>query len=68
MKKTTNIYWTPKLHKHPSKDRFITAALQCSVKPLSKAVTSELELMYKQIETHNFKAALKLLSGYLSFH
>ena len=29
----------------------LIAALQCSIKPSSKAVTSLLKLMYKQIET-----------------
>ena len=38
-KKLPNIYWTPKLHKHPSKVRFIINRLQCFVKPLPKAVT-----------------------------
>ena len=47
----SNIYWTPKLHKHPLKARFIVPAPQCSVKPFSKAVTSVLKLVYKQVET-----------------
>ena len=54
-KKRPNNYLTPKLHKHPSKARFIIVAPQCSVKLLSKAVTLVLKLMYKQIETYNFK-------------
>ena len=32
-KKLPNICWTLKLHKHPSKARFIIAARQCHVKP-----------------------------------
>ena len=51
-----NIYWTPKLHKNPSKARFIIAAPKCSVKPLSKAVTAALKLMYKQVENYNYKS------------
>ena len=53
--KTPKIYFIPKLHKHPSKGRFIITAPQCSVKPLSKAIISVLKLMYKQIETCNSK-------------
>ena len=30
-KKRPNNYWTPKLHKHPSKASFIIVAPQCSV-------------------------------------
>ena len=48
-KKIPNIYCNPKLYKHPSKGRFIIVAPQCSVKPLSKAITSVLKLMYKQL-------------------
>ena len=54
-KKLPNIYWAPKIQKHPSKARFIIAAPQCSVKPLSKAVISLLKHMYKQNETFNSK-------------
>ena len=55
----------PKLHKHPSKVRFITVAPQCSVKPLSKVVTSVLKPMFKQIETYNSK--MYYFSGVKSF-
>ena len=34
-----SVYWLPKMHKNPSKARFIIAAPKCSVKPLSKAIT-----------------------------
>ena len=57
-KKLPNIYWTPKLHKHSSTARFIIAAPQRSVKPLSKAVTLVLKLMYKQMETYSPKNVL----------
>ena len=50
-----HMYWLPKLHKTPSKARFIVAATNCSVKPLSKAVTSALKLLYNQIESYNDK-------------
>ena len=42
------------LHEQFSKARYIIAAPQWPVKSLSKAVTSVLKLMYKQIETYNF--------------
>ena len=54
-KKLPNIYWTSKLHKNPLKARLLTAAPQCSVKPLSRAFTWVLKLMYNQIETYNSK-------------
>ena len=50
-----SIYWLPKLHKKPTKSRFIIAAPKCSMKPLSKAITKILKLMYTQIENYNKK-------------
>ena len=55
-----NIYWLPKLHKNPLKFRFIIAAPECSVKPLSKAITSVFRLFYNQIENYNMKCCLLL--------
>ena len=55
-RKVSNIYWTPKLHKHSSKARYIIAAPQCSVKSLSEAVTSVLKLMYKRLENYDSKS------------
>ena len=55
-KQLPHMYWLPKLHKTPSKSRFIVAATHCSVKPLSKAVTAALKLLYKQIESYNDKS------------
>ena len=34
------LYWIPKLHKHPYKQRFIAGSSSCSTKPLSKLLTS----------------------------
>ena len=51
-----HIYWLPKLHKNPIKFRFIIAAPNCSVTPLSKAVTKIFKLFYRQIETYNNKS------------
>ena len=50
------MYWIPKMHKTPSKSRFIVAAPKCSIKPLSKAITSVFKLFYKQIEAYNKKS------------
>ena len=51
-----HIYWLPKMHKNPIKFRFIIAAPKCSIKPLSKAVTSVFKLFYNQIEHYNLKS------------
>ena len=51
-----HIYWLPKLHKNLVKFRFITAAPNCSVKPLSKAITKSFKLFYRQIEKYNAKS------------
>ena len=34
------LYWTPKLHKRPYKQRYIAGAVKCSTKPLSQILTS----------------------------
>lgn len=33
------LYWIPKMHKNPSKQRYIAASHSCSTKPLSKMIT-----------------------------
>ena len=55
-KKFSEIFLTPKLNEYPYKARFIIAALECSSKALSKAVTAALKLMCKHIETYNSKS------------
>ena len=35
-----SLYWIPKLHKDPYKQRFIAGSSRCSTKPLSKLLTS----------------------------
>ena len=35
-----SLYWIPKLHKDPYKQRFIAGSAKCSTKPLSKLLTS----------------------------
>ena len=48
-KKLPHIYWTPKLHKNPLKFHFIIAAPNCSIKPLSKAITKIFRRFYRQV-------------------
>ena len=48
-----NMYWLPKMHKIPSKARFIVAAPVCSIKQLSKVVTTAFKIFFKQIEKYN---------------
>ena len=55
-KQLPHIYWLPKLHKNPIKFRFIIAAPNCSIKPLSKVITKIFRLFYRQIETYNAKS------------
>ena len=51
-----DIYWLPKLHKTPIKARFIIASQKCTVKKLSKDITSIFKLAYNQIDRYNQKA------------
>ena len=51
-----DIYWTPKLHKTPVKFRFIIASKHCTVKTLSKDISSIFSLFNRQIEKYNKKA------------
>ena len=60
-----HMYWLPKLHKSPPKPRFIIAAPNNAVKPLSKAVTSILKLFFHQIEAYHKKC--QYFSGINSF-
>ena len=59
------IYWIPKLHKNPSKARFIIASPISSIKPLTKTVTSVFKLMFNQIQRYNYKC--RYFSGVNSF-
>ena len=60
-----HIYWLPKMHKNPSKFRFIIAAPKCSIKPLNKAITAIFKLLFRQIEKYNQKSYF--YSGVKSF-
>ena len=59
------MYWLPKLHKKPTKARFIIASKHCSTKPLSKAISSVFKLIYQQVESFHKNA--KFLSNYNKF-
>ena len=59
------MYWLPKMHKNPIKARFIVAAPKCSIKPLSKAITSIFKLLITQTESYNKK--LQFFSGVNTF-
>ena len=39
------LYWIPKMHKNPSKQRYIAASHSCSTKPLSQMITLCLKLI-----------------------
>ena len=42
------LYWIPKMHKDPSKQRYIAASARCSTKPLSAILTKCLKLIEGQ--------------------
>ena len=51
-----DIYWLPKLHKNPLKFRFIIASKHCTIKALSKDLSSIFTLFQRRIETYHNKA------------
>jgi hypothetical protein len=55
MSKLPSMHWTPKMHKNPSKSRFILAASFCTTKELAKDITAILKMFYRQIENYNKK-------------
>ena len=56
------LYWIPKMHKSPSKQRYIAASHSCSTKPLSQMITFCLKLI-QQTHSNHCKTILKN-SGY----
>ena len=46
------MYWLPRPCETPSKAMFIVTA-QCFLNPLSKANTSDLKILYKEIEAYH---------------
>ena len=55
------MYWIPKMHKNPISFRFIIASPVCSIKPLSKDITSIFKLFYEKVERYHTKG--KVWSG-----
>ena len=53
------LYWIPKMHKNPSKQRYIAASHSCSTKPLSKMITYCLKLIQQTHTNHCKKIAKK---------
>ena len=46
-KQLPSLYWTPKMHKHPPKQRFIAGSSSCSTKSTSAMITLCLKLIQK---------------------
>ena len=56
------LYWIPKMHKNPSKQRYIAASHSCSTKPLSKKITYCLKLI-QQTHINHCKTFEKIVAG-----
>jgi hypothetical protein len=56
------LYWIPKMHKEPSKQRYIAASHSCSTKPLSKMITFCLKLI--QQTCTNYCTAITKTRGF----
>ena len=59
------MYWIPKMHKNPSSFCFIIASTVCSIKPLSKDITSIFKLFYEKVKKYHIKG--KVWSGIETF-
>ena len=59
------MYWIPKMHKNPTKHRFIVASKSCSTKQLSTAVSNTFKLIHRQ--TENFHRFSKFDANYNKF-
>ena len=56
------LFWIPKMHKNPSKQRYIAASHSCSTKPLSKMITYCLKLIQ---QTHtNYCSRISKTRGF----
>ena len=55
------MYWIPKMLKNPISFHLIIASPVCSIKPLSKDITSILKLFYEKVERYHAKE--KVWSG-----
>jgi hypothetical protein len=47
------LYWIPKLHKSPFKQRYIAGAGKCSTKTLSKSLTSILTAVKTRLQKYH---------------
>ena len=47
-----SLYWIPKLHKYPHKQRYIAGSSRCSTKPLSKLLTIILSKVKEGLKTY----------------
>ena len=65
MERLPSMYWLPKMHKQPVGFRFIIASPKCSLKPLTKQITSIFKLVYNNVERYNLKS--KIWSGVNKF-
>ena len=59
------MYWIPKMHKNAISFCFIIASPVCSIKPLSKDITSIFKLFYEKVERYHTKG--KVWSGIKTF-
>ena len=54
------MYWIPKMHKNLISFLFIIASPVCSIKPLSKDITSIFKLFYGKVERYHTKGKVCL--------
>ena len=59
------MYWSPKMHKTPSKARFIVAASSCTLKPLARKLTSIFKVFQRQVQNFHLKG--RFFSGVKHF-
>ena len=53
MMQLPTFYWLPKMHKTPVGSGFIAASSSCTTKPLSKLLTSCLNLIIQHFKEYN---------------
>ena len=59
------MHWIPKMQKNPISFHFIIESPVCSIKPLSKDITSIFKLFYEKVERYHIKG--KVWSGIKTF-
>ena len=52
MMKLPSAYWMPKMHKTPVGARFIIASKKCSIKDISKNISSVFKLFFRQLQNY----------------